>query len=158
MGRPLEVLAEQKLMIRAALRSVVDRSEDCVSYGDVDRALVLPGKPETLGVQRSPRLEAEYAAAVRHLVDRDHPHLRWHLRAAVDALPLRDRQILRLRVGWDHSCGVVREALNLPVRFAVDAHVEYLLATLARALWADSGDAVVPPAAGSPAPPSVAAG
>lgn len=142
MQRTMETLAEQKLMIRAALRSVVEA--DVVHYGDADRSLVLPGKPESLGVQRSPRNEAEFAAAVRHLVDQDHPHLRWHLQTVIRTLPLRDRQMLRLRVGWGHSCIVVREALGLPVRFAVDAHVDGLLGLLARTLWSDSGEPIVP--------------
>jgi hypothetical protein len=137
MGRSRDVLDEQKAMIRLVLRSIT--LQDCISYGDHDRALILPGHGESLGVQRTPRNEAEFAAAVRHLVDEGHPQVRWQLPAALEQLSWRDRQILRLRVSWGHSCASIKDVLGLGSRFSVEQHIDTLLGQLACAIWDDSG-------------------
>jgi len=140
-ARPQRILEEQKELIRMVLRSVV--VDDMVSGTDRDRALVLPGRVESLGIQRRPKTSADYTAAVHHLVDSAHPHVRWQLRAALEQLPLRDRHILFLRVSWDHSQYTVRHVLRLPGSFKVNQHVEALLGELATKLWNDEGLAVI---------------
>ena len=144
MGRSREVLDEQKQLIRLVLRSIT--LDDVVIYGDADRSLVLPGRRESLGVQRTPRDEAEFAAAVRHLVDEGHPHVRWYLPTALRSISSRDRHILRLRIAWGHTSKTIKATLGLGTRFSVDQHVDTLLGELAKMLWTDHGDAIVPSA------------
>jgi hypothetical protein len=78
---------------------------------------------------------------------------RAQLPAVLAALPRRDQQLLRLRVGLGHIRYVVREALGLGTRYSVDAWADALLADLAHRLWTDAGAAVV----GADAPPDARA-
>lgn len=165
MPRSRETLDQQKRLIRVVLESIGE--DGWISYGEStdknghDRAIVLPGKGESLGVQRSPRNEAEFCAVVRHIVDEGHPHVRWYLRAAVQGLDWQDRQILRLRITFGHSCSAIKRGLRLGSRYAVDMRVEQILGELARALWDEQGLPLVPdaqnPRAPSPVPGVIAA-
>lgn len=148
MGRSRETLDQQRRLIRVVLESIGE--DGWIAYGEPadknghDRAIVLPGHGESLGVQRSPRNEAEFCAVVRHLVDQGHPHVRWYLPAALARLDWQDRQLLRLRITFGHNCAAIKRGLRLGSRFAVDQRIDQVLGDLARALWADSGDPLIP--------------
>ena len=147
MGRSREVLDEQKHLIKLVLRSSV---QDDLIRGDDrdpharDRCIILPGHGESLGVQRTPRYDAKFTAAVHQIVDDRHPHVRWHLPTLLRTLAWQDRQILLMRLSLGHACATIKQALELGTRFSVDQHVDTLLGELAQRLWTDQGEAVVP--------------
>ena len=133
--RDAYALSEQVGLLRAGLRSVV--LPDLEAHGDSDQSLILPGRGESLGIQRRPKTEADYCSAVRHLVDEIHPAVRWRLPRLLEGLSYSERMLLRLRVGWGHTRPAVRRALGLSPRYAVDAEVLRLLQRLALELWDD---------------------